>query len=467
MAVTTTRYKTPCIVRRCLPALLSAVLLLIAWHNVHAQKPPAAGYRGKTVQQWEDTLLENLNKYLETRSEEDKETCRRAVYALGQIGPQAKDAVPSLIQALQSPPIEVKEFTADALGRIGPDASQAVDAILGEMVISRELANYDLVYRLLGKFRRYAAKALGRIGPEAEVAVPVLEAALTDKDLVYRVEAAVALWKIAQHEAAIPTLEASCRQTGLEAPYAAVMALLQIGPEARSAMDTLVPTLGHEQADVRRAAAKVLSGYGAEVVEPVAQFMFDNTDIDPAPAAYVLGEALGTLRQTVFYNPQLDKTQFAAGAQPAIRLAAPVLARLLSHPREEVRQIAARSLAQMGIPATATLLAALDGEDEKASLGAGEALARLEQYLPDEAAVGEGIRLIKAALVPKLMELMQHPEGRIRAAAFRAFAELSFEDEGRVAIPLLREAYKDQNAVVRRSAARALNRYGTETSDGP
>jgi hypothetical protein len=65
------------------------------------------------------------------------------------------------------------------------------------------------------------------------------------------------------------------------------------------------------------------------------------------------------------------------------------------------------------------------------------------------------------------MELMQRPEGRIRAAAFRAFAEFSFGDEGRVAIPLLREAYKDQNAVVRRSAARALNRYETETSDGP
>ena len=55
-------------------------------------------------------------------------------------------------------------------------------------------------------------RQLGRFGPEAAAAVPMLEKALQNEDSLYRVQAALALWKILQHPQAIPTLRAALKR---------------------------------------------------------------------------------------------------------------------------------------------------------------------------------------------------------------------------------------------------------------
>jgi HEAT repeat protein len=68
----------------------------------------------------------------------------------------------------------------------------AIPAILAEMDLPPDHINYAP----LAGFRRDAARSLGRMGPAAQAAVPVLGRALKNEDPVYRVEAALALWRI-------------------------------------------------------------------------------------------------------------------------------------------------------------------------------------------------------------------------------------------------------------------------------
>jgi HEAT repeat protein len=57
---------------------------------------------------------------------------------------------------------------------------------------------------------------------------------------------------------------------------------------------------------------------------------------------------------------------------------------------------------------------------------------------------------------------MEHRDPAVRAAAFRAFASMSFGPQARAALPLLRRALKDENLAVRRYAAQALRDAGSE-----
>jgi HEAT repeat protein len=282
-----------------------------------------------------------------------------------------------------------------------------------------------------------------------------LEKALENEDPVYRAEAALALWKIARHPKAIPTLEAVIRQGGAEGPYEAIMALREVGQEAMAVTDTLVATLAHRDADLRRAAAKVLAGLGPAVLQPVAQLLLAGNLESPESAAYVLGEVIADLRANTFYNRQVDQGEFVAAARPVFRLAVPALVGLLSHQREEVRQVASQSLAQMGIVAALGLMDVLNGEHERARQSAIDTLFRLEQFLPSESPSSEGVEVIKGKLVALLMALMEHPVPEVRAAAYRAFAAFSFGEDGKAALPLLLKALKDPNVSIRRYATKA------------
>jgi len=401
-----------------------------------------------------DGWIELLNAHIDKDSDEDKETCRRAAAALGQIGPAAKDAIPLLDKATWALSLEVRLFAVDALGRIGPAARASVPTIMEQAFMSKDDPNY---YEDLESFRRLAAIAFGRMGSAAKDAVPELEKALKSGVSVYRVEAALALWKIARHKDAIPALESVIKQGDDPGAYEAIMALSKVGPEARSATGTLVDALGHSDSDVRRAAAKVLIGLGPPVLKPVADLLSSGNLDSPESAAYVLGKILAKLRETTFHNRQLDLAAFKAATQPVLLEVAPALVDLLSHEREEVRQVASQSLAQMGIIAAWNLTGILESraEDERFRQSVIDTLLRLEQHLPGESPSSEGVEFIKGKLVPPLMALMEHPAPEVRAAAYRAFAAFSFGEDGKAALPLLLKALKDPNVSIRRYATKA------------
>jgi len=54
---------------------------------------------------------------------------QNAALALGEVGPEAKAAVPALAEALRDPEWVVRRQAAVALGRLGPDARPAVPAL--------------------------------------------------------------------------------------------------------------------------------------------------------------------------------------------------------------------------------------------------------------------------------------------------------------------------------------------------
>ena len=103
----------------------------------------------------------------------DKDAGYRAfsAFALGQIGPAAKDAVPALVEALQDVSPNVRLSSAYALGQIGLASSQAVPALIETLKDENRLV------------RSSVATALGKIGPAAKQALPeLLNTALRDQD---------------------------------------------------------------------------------------------------------------------------------------------------------------------------------------------------------------------------------------------------------------------------------------------
>jgi HEAT repeat protein len=435
-----------------LVAGLSALLLNVS--SIRAQTTGPASFAGKTAEQWTAVLVEHLDG----ESEEDKETCRQAAAALGMIGPAAESAVGSLSQALQSPSIEVRVFAVDALGRIGPGASAAIPAILAEMDLPPDHINYAP----LAGFRRDAARSLGRMGPAAQAAVPALGRALKNEDPVYRVEAALALWRILARPQAIDFLAAMIDSTEPEGPYEAMMALGEIGPDAARVVDRVVAALDHPQSDVRRGAADVLVRWGPAVIEPVSRRIQPGTLRWPAPAAYVLGEVVGPLREAVFYREGIAQADFEAAAAPVLPLAAPALVLLMSHSRDEARQTAQQSLAQLGLLAVPFVLDLLKSDDAALRLAAAETLVRIESHLPPAGVTNEPLEALKDDLLNRLVQQMVHRDPQVRAAVFRAFASMSLADRGRSALPLLRRALKDENLAVRRYAAQAIRDAGGE-----
>ena len=172
----------------------------------------------------------------------------------------------------------------------------------------------------------------------------------------------------------------------------------------------MVALLGHGDADVRRAAAEVLVQLGAAQFEPIAQRLAEGRLQSPAAAAYAVGELLDQMRPAVFYHPQMDAQSLAAATRPVLRLAAPALIGLLGHPDAEVRQTAMQALSHMGLLAAPFLLQSLKADDAAVHPVAIDALSRLESYLPSTSPANAGMEVIKAKLIPPLMELMKHPD---------------------------------------------------------
>ena len=107
--------------------------------------------------------------------------------------------------------------------------------------------------------RSGAAGALGAIGPEAAEAIPALAQALEDKDEFVRRAAATALGFIGPESvAAIPALVQALEDENWEVREAATLALNMIGPDAIEAVPALIQALGDESDNVRASAAWAL-----------------------------------------------------------------------------------------------------------------------------------------------------------------------------------------------------------------
>jgi eukaryotic-like serine/threonine-protein kinase len=170
----------------------------------------------------------------------------KAAEALGNMGGQARAAVPALINLLGDQQEVVRWRTAEALGKIGPDAVRAVPALI------RTLSGTGLA-------PTEAAKALGRIGPPARESVPSLAAGLGSSDVYFRREIAKALARMgADGASAVPALTGALRDKDKVVRMEAAKALGRMGGAARAAVPALTAAMKDSDDLVKRAAAQAL-----------------------------------------------------------------------------------------------------------------------------------------------------------------------------------------------------------------
>jgi HEAT repeat protein len=427
------------------------VLASAMWSDGMAAQQPAT-FGGRTVEQWAAILTEHV----QGDRDEDKELSRQAASALGLIGPPAASAVKPLSQAVQSLSLEVRDHAVDALGRIGPGAAPAVPIIVAELDLPPDHINYVP----LVPFRRVAARSLGRMGPAAQAAVPVLGRALKNEDPVYRVEAALALWRILQRPEAIDFLAEMIDPDESVGPYEALMALKEIGPGATGSCSASWPrwiTLNPMCA----APLRMSWPLGTAVIEPVAQRIQQGSLRWPAPAAFALGEVAGPLRDTVFYRDGFGQAEFDAAAAPVVQFAAPALIQLLSDPRDMVRQTAQQSLSQWGLLAAGPCPGPAGQRRCEPPAGSGRRWCGSRRICRPP-----GVE--RTARCPETQPAgpAGPPDGASRPPGpYRGLPVVRVDvlrPAGPRGLPLLRRALKDENLAVRRYAAQAIRNVGSE-----
>jgi HEAT repeat protein len=134
----------PCFIRGC----YLFFIVIFAISGCHSKAP----YQGKSVAQ--------LRRMLH---DADSKTQVQGAFGLSQLGSQAREALPDLLEALKSDDPLVRQNAALALGAIGPDAAEAVPGLTEAL--------HDGQWTV----RRQAALSLGNIGPAAKSALPELD----------------------------------------------------------------------------------------------------------------------------------------------------------------------------------------------------------------------------------------------------------------------------------------------------
>ena len=161
--------------KRCLALLVCTAIL-----SIGCTKKEEVTYQGKPLSEWMKMLKdENLiKKYA-------------AIKAIGELGPEAKEAIPVLIETIRE--------TKHRDKRILFACNQALLG-MGKEIVPHMIA---LLKDDTWEMRRGSAWVLGKLGPDAKDAVPALTEALNDPNDAVRRRAAEALKKIKGEEGAL------------------------------------------------------------------------------------------------------------------------------------------------------------------------------------------------------------------------------------------------------------------------
>lgn len=278
-----------------------------------------------------------------------------AAGVLGDLGPQARAAVPALIKALQVPDSEGKQEIMLALGAIGSEARPAVPELLKTLKAEGDPT------------RAAAAFALAGIG--ATEAGPLLKQTVTSKDEVLALASARALLRLGpdnpEHVSlALPRLIAALSQKSAGIRREAAEALADLGPRAGSAVPALIKALHDEDADVRLAVLAALEEIGAgskAAVSDLTRLLSDHAPEVRTGAAYALGKlgpdakpAVPDLQRLLASKDEVEQTVAGyalvriAPSPMLIQTAVPLLIRALNDETSNLRVEAATLLGQIG-----------------------------------------------------------------------------------------------------------------------
>ena len=426
------------VTRRLQSAILLCVLLpgsAFAW-----QQSAPATYDGKNAAHWITQL-----------SHADARTRWLAAYALGRIAPQDAAAVAALTRGVDDDDIKVCRYSIHALGRIGPAAKSAAPQLAAVI----ELAGNDKFYR------RGAVRSLGDIKADDAKSRLVLAAALKDKDLVLRVDAALALLKLGPNSDAVQTLGKAILSGDAQARYQATAGLEQVGGAAKLLGGALRRAMRSDDADVRRSAARAFGTVGYEAIAPLARMLDDPNARTRASAVAALGWCGEVTQRGVLSDSAAPANRIAAAEKAIRETAVPALIDRLDDDNEPVRRGAAVALARIGPLALPPLAQSLRAEPSRVRLGVGRALDLFIPSLSKSSLDERAMQEIKAAVLADLVAAIAHVDVEVRYQAVRLFSILAYERESAAkteAEQRLRELLKDPDSRVRGYASRALRR---------
>jgi HEAT repeat protein len=247
---------------------------------------------------------------------------------LGRLGWLAREALPSLVAALDDTDAKVREACAHAIGQMGPDALPSLCTML----------THSDKY-----VRRNAAWALGKLGPLARPALGTLSSALKDSDPRTASGIAQALGNMGADGAdAIPALAEAMRGTNIVLCRLAAKALSQIGPPA---VATLIAHLQHSDPFVRGESALAIGWMGPvarSAVPFLAKVVRGPRSISarapaPTPLPAYLDEARAHDQSEAMTPPQTPPPEAAISSEESCRIHA------------------AQALGRIGAPAAAAL----------------------------------------------------------------------------------------------------------------
>jgi HEAT repeat protein len=333
-----------------------------------------------------------------TKKNADYQVRKATIKALAVFGPEAKDAVPFLMDSMKDP--ELRMVAVQTLAKMGAEAKPAVKIFgkglfddnrdscyqylqaLGQLGPEARDAVPDLV-RLLkngdAALRPKALDVIGRIGPGAEAALPVLNHITEDGDRQTRHDAQLALWKIGGsvrnvtfldlYSIRLASSDASTRLAALDGLCSSsgqldIRIIFEVvqkhpdGPDARVARQTLIqickgilPLLRESNSGIRLSAVKILAQLApeAELAVPPLIVALEDPDRNVRQAAFV---ALGQ-------------------GGPTAAKAIPALIRILKHADKDMRSNAAWSLGLIGQDAKSAVPALIDAlqDNERAASG--------------------------------------------------------------------------------------------------
>ncbi len=345
---------------------------------------------------------------------------RMGIFFLGEIGPEAKAAVPALTELLAK---GYEPGIVRTLGKIGRSAAPAVpilEKMLYEEGAPRMGGEWDAI--------RTMCEGLAEIGKPA---APALARALHAKNETVRLFAAKNLGAMgADGKAGVKSLAQALRDKSRHVPYSAATALGQIGPAAKEALPDLMKTLKDTTGLMRVRVAEAIN------------------KIDPTATKRTVPVLIALLKDRHFLARQAAAQELGR-CGPAAGKAIPALVKLLDDESPGPRKAAVLALGQLKakpsdvVPALKKRL-----KDTYVDVRVAAAMV-LEQLDPTT----------RPATIPVLVESLTD-DG---AFSIRRSAKL-LGGMGKDAVPGLIKAFKEGKVTARIRAASALGMIGRDAA---
>jgi HEAT repeat protein len=260
----------------------------------------------------------------------------QASFALSRMKIVDPSLVAPLSKSLSDPIMLVRWNAILAFSHMGPDAKEAVPALVRAL---EDKSNRQVLNPLPKSVFDMTVETLGRIGPDAKDAVPALSTVMTsEKNIIYRVIAARAIWRITKDtKATMPVILAGLKSDNFEASDAAIETADMMGSDAKESVPLLIKALKDKQrtTSIRGQAASALgkmAGDAKEVV-PALVAVLDDPEFDVQRSCVL---ALGSLG-------------------PAAQSATPALTRLAKQGDARLRKPSSEALAKVNPQAAAQL----------------------------------------------------------------------------------------------------------------